>query len=144
MQQIRGRKENIIALAADLQDMRASGDAAPPSPPATEPVPGKATTVVSKIIPVIEAGKKQIPSLTAPAETRSIAPIEKRPKVPNLIGDWFYKDTVHGAERTVQAFGSIRNANGEMASTPPDRAADYVPTIRAFEIADTRMMIEIH
>lgn len=73
------------------------------------------------------------------------APTQKKTtSVPSFVGNWFFKESVRGKERTLQAFEISKKANGDIVATAPRRAADYVPTIRSFTMTDTTMKIEIH
>jgi hypothetical protein len=57
---------------------------------------------------------------------------------------WHVKDTVWGEKLVVQAFGISKDTNGDIVPIAPKRTADYVPTVRAFDIVDTTMKVEIH
>lgn len=127
-------RNNIYALEADAEDLKAGKSA--PAPVATEPASGKNLAVAGK------------PSLTIESEKElniiKMPPAEKKSRIPSFIGNWFFKDTLRGEEVTIQAFEISKNANGDIIATAPARGADYVPTIRTFEIADKTMKIHIH
>jgi hypothetical protein len=128
-------KNKIYALEADAEDMKASKNASAPAPPAAETA-GKGLAVAGKTSLAIEP-EKQLNIIKMP-------PAEKKSRIPSFIGNWFFKDTLRGEEVTIQAFEISKNANGDIVATAPKRGADYVPTIRAFEIADKVMKIELH
>ncbi len=137
-------KDKVSALEAEVENLQAGKDAVAPASPAAEPVPVTAPPNAGKTTLAIEPEKQQIIIKMPPAVIKSRVPVEKKHRVPSFIGNWFFKDTVRGEELTIQAFGISTDANGNIVPIAPKRAADYVPTIRAFEIADTVMKMEIH
>lgn len=128
-------KNKIYALEADVEDLKAV-KSAPVPPPAPDAVPGKNLAVVGKANLSIES-EKELNIIKMP-------PAEKKSRIPSFIGNWFFKDTMRGEELTIQAFEISKNANGDIVATAPKRGADYVPTIRTFEIVDKTMKINIH
>jgi tetratricopeptide (TPR) repeat protein len=137
-------KDKVSALEAEVENLQASKDAVAPAFPAAEPVPVTAPAVAGKTTPAIEPEKQQIIIKIPPAEKKSRIPVEKKHRGPSFIGNWYFKDTVRGEELTIQAFGISKDANGHIVPNAPKRSADYVPTIRAFDIVDTTMKMEIH
>ena len=107
-------------------------------------MPGQAPAVAGDTTLAIEPGKKQSTSKMQPAEKISRVPVEKKAKAPSFIGNWYFKDRVRGEDLTIQAFGISKDANGNIVPIAPRRSADYIPTIRAFDIVDTTMNMEIH
>lgn len=128
-------KNKVYALEADAEDMKASKNAPAPAPPAAETAV-KGLAVTGKTTLAIEP-EKQLNII-------KMSSAEKKSRIPSFIGNWFFKDTLRGEELTIQAFEISKNANGDIVATAPKRGADYVPTIRAFEIADKTMKIELH
>jgi tetratricopeptide (TPR) repeat protein len=129
-------KNKIYALEADVEDLKAVKNAPAAPPAAPEAVPGKSLAVVGKANLSIES-EKELNIIKMP-------PAEKKSRIPSFIGNWFFKDTMRGEELTIQAFEISKNANGDIVAAAPKRGADYVPTIRTFEIADKTMKINIH
>ena len=131
-------KNKIYALEADVEDLKAvkSAPAPAPAPVASEPVPGKTLAVAGKASLAIEP-EKELNIIKMP-------PAEKKSKIPSFIGNWFFKDSLRGEDLTIQAFEISKNAGGDVIATAPKRGADYVPTVRLFEITDKTMKIEIH
>jgi len=129
-------KNKIYALEADAEDLKASKNTPAPPPVMPEPVPGKNLAVAGK------------PSLTIDPEKElniiKMPPSEKKSRIPSFIGNWYFKDSLRGEELTIQAFEISKNANGDIVATSPKRGADYVPTVRSFEINDKTMKIDIH
>jgi tetratricopeptide (TPR) repeat protein len=137
-------KNKVDELEADSEGLKAGKNSVVPASPATVPVPGKAPAVAGKTALAIEPEKKQSAIKMQPAENISRIPVEQKSKAPSFIGNWYFKDTVRGEELTIQAFGIRKDANGDIVPTAPMRPADYVPTIRAFDIFDSTMKVEIH
>jgi len=130
-------KNKIYALEADVEDLQ-TGKSAPaptPAPAPAEPGVGKALAVASK--PTLELEpEKQLNILKMP-------PPEKRARLPNFIGNWYFKDTLRGEELTLHAFELSKNANGDLAVTPPKRAADSYATVQVFEISDKTLKLQM-
>lgn len=129
-------KNKVDELEADGEGLKAGKDLVAPASPAAVPVPDKAPAVAGKTTFAIEPGKKQ--------SSIKMQPAEKKSKALSFIGNWYFKDTVRGEELTIQAFGISKDANGNIVPIAPKRSADYVPTIRAFDIFDSTMKVEIH
>jgi len=128
-------KNKIYSLEAEVEDLKAVKST--PSPPVVpESVTGKNLAIAGK------------PSLTIEPEKElniiKMPPAEKKSRIPSFIGNWFFKDSLRGEELTIQAFEISKNANGDIVATAPKRSADYVPTIRGFEINDKTLKINIH
>lgn len=132
----REAQNKVDELEVDVEGLKASRNSVAPASPAAEPVPDQAPAVAGKTTLEIEPEKEQ--------STIKMQPAEKKAKVPSFIGNWYFKDIVRGEELTIQAFGISKDANGNIVPTAPKRSADYVPTIRAFDIVDTTMKVEIH
>jgi len=137
-------KDKISELEAEVEKLHASSEVVTPASSAAEPLPVPVPVPAPKMTLAIEPEKQPVIIKTPPAVNKSSVPVEKKHKVPSFIGNWFFKDTVRGEERTIQAFGIGTDTNGNIVPTAPTRAADYVPVIRAFEISNTNMKIEIH
>ena len=137
-------KNKVDELEADGEGLKAGKNSVAPASPAAMPVPDQAPAVAGKTTLAVEPGKKQSVIKMQPAEKRSRIPVEKKAKAPRFIGNWYFKDIVRGEELTIQAFGISKDANGDIVPIAPKRSADYVPTIRAFDIVDSTMKVEIH
>jgi len=131
-------KNKIYALEADAEDLKAVKSTPAPQPVAVvpAPVPGKNLAVAGKMNLAIEP-EKELNIIKMP-------PAEKKSRIPSFIGNWFFKDSLRGEELTIQAFEISKNANGDLVANAPKRGADYVPTVRSFEITDKTMKISIH
>jgi tetratricopeptide (TPR) repeat protein len=127
----RAVKNTVYALETELGANRSS--VTPNSPAPTVAPAAKKMTLSIK-----QQKKKQQRVVHVPP------PAKKKPKKPSFIGNWFYKDTVRGKERVIQAFRINKGANGGMIAVAPKRAAAYVSTIRDFTRDDTTMKLAIH
>lgn len=129
-------KNTIYALETEVE---AGRNAVAPASPSAEPAPGGSPAASKQMTLSIETEKPQkILQMPPPP------PAKPKPSVPSFIGDWLYKSTVRGEERTIQAFQISKNANGEIIAIAPQRTATDISTIRDFTINDTRMKIAIH
>ena len=137
-------KNKVAALQAEVVNLLAGKDTVAPPPPASEPAPVIAPPRADNTPLRAEPEKKQIIVKTPPVAKTPVVPVVKKQRAPSFVGNWFFKDMVQGEERAIQAFGIITDASGKIVAVAPQRGADYVPTIRAFEIADGTMKIEIH
>ncbi len=136
-------KDKIYALEVDVEDLQASKNAPAPAPsaasapaPAASPsAPGKSLDIAAKPTLGIEPVEKNLNILKLPAE--------KKTKLPDFTGTWFFKDVLRGEELTIQAFEISRNAGGDLVVTPPKRAADSYASITQFEINDRRLKLQM-
>lgn len=137
---VRDVKNKIYALEADVEDLQAGKNASAPPAPVSTPAPaetgaGKSLAVAARPSLEIEP-EKQLNVIKMP-------PAEKKSKMPNFIGNWYFKDTLRGEELTIHAFEISKNANGDLIVTPPTRAADSYATIQVFEITDKTLKLQI-
>jgi hypothetical protein len=139
---VRDVKNMIYALEADVEDLQAGKNAPPQPTPAPAPAPAHVETAAGKSL---AAAAK--PSLEIEPEKQlniiKMPPQEKKSKLPNFIGKWYFKDTLRGEELTIHAFEINKNANGDLIVTPPVRAADSYATILQFEISDKTLKLQI-
>jgi tetratricopeptide (TPR) repeat protein len=134
----------VAELEAVVDGLKAGKNSIAPASPAAGPGSDQSPTVASKTAPAIERGNKHSITKMQPAEKISRIPVEKKVKAPRFIGNWYYKDTVRGEVLVVQAFGISKDTNGDIVPIAPKRTADYVPAVRAFDIVDATMKLEIH
>jgi tetratricopeptide (TPR) repeat protein len=136
---IRDVKNKVYALEVDIEDLQKSGAA--PSAAAVPAAGAAAEAGAGKALGV--AGK---PSLDIEPEKQLIVikmpPPEKKSRLPNFIGNWYFKDTLRGEEHTIHAFEIARNASGDLVVNPPKRAGDSAASILAFEINDVNMKLQ--
>ncbi len=137
-------KDKIYALEVDVEDLQASKNApapapsaAPaPAPSATPPSAGKSSLdIAAKPTLAIEPADKNLNILKLPAE--------KKTKLPDFTGTWFFKDVLRGEELTIQAFEISKNAGGDLVVTPPKRAADSYASVTQFEINDRKLKLQM-
>lgn len=130
-------KNKIYALEADVEDLQ-GGKSAPAPAPAPAPVdPGAGKTLAVAAKPTLELEpEKQLNILKMP-------PPEKRARIPNFIGSWYFKDTLRGEELTIHAFDISKNESGDLIVTPPKRAADSYATVQVFEISDKTLKVQM-
>jgi hypothetical protein len=131
-------KNKVYALEADVEDLQ-GGKSAPaptPAPAPAEPGADKSLVVTSK--PTLELEpEKQLNILKMP-------PPEKRARLPNFIGNWYFKDTLRGEELTIHAFDISKNESGDLIVTPPkERASDSYATVQLFEISDKSLKLQM-
>jgi hypothetical protein len=137
-------KNKVDELKEEVEGLKTGKNTVAPASPAEGPVPVQVSAVADKTALAIESGKEQSTIKMQPAEKITRIPVEKKTKVPSFIGNWYFKDMVRGEKLTIQAFGINKDANGDIVPAAPSRSADYVPTIRAFDIVDSTMKVEIH
>ncbi len=135
-------KNKIYALEVDVEDLQASKNAAPapapapgPAAAATPPAPGKSLDIASKPSLAIDPVEKNLNII-------KISP-EKKSKMPNFLGSWFFKDVLRGEELTIEAFEISKNASGDLMVTPPKRAADSYASVTQFEIRDRNLKLQM-
>jgi tetratricopeptide (TPR) repeat protein len=129
-------KNKIYALEVDAEDLQAGKNAAPPpAAPAPAAEPGK-LGITGKPSLDIEPSDKTLNIIKMP-------PSEKKSKMPNFVGAWYFKDVLRGEELTIPAFEISKNANGDLVVTPPKRAADSYATVNLFEINDKTLKLQL-
>jgi tetratricopeptide (TPR) repeat protein len=129
-------KNKIYALEVDAEDVQASKNTPAPAP--TEPAgTGKSLALAGKTSLEIEP-EQQLKIVKMPPPS-----LDKKTKVPNFVGSWYFKDTLRGEEVTIHAFEISKNVNGDLVLTPPKRVADSVATINIFEIQDKNLKIQM-
>lgn len=131
-------KNKIYALEADVEDLQASksASAAPVPAPSSAPTAtgaGKPPAIISK---QLEIGPERELSIIK-------MPSDKKSKLPNFIGNWYFKETMRGEELTIQAFEIAKNTNGDLVATPPKRSADSYASVPVFEIKDRKLKLQM-
>ncbi len=86
-------KNKIYALEVDVEDLQAGKNAPAPTPTAAPAAPGKSLDVAGKPTLAIEPVEKNLNILKLPAE--------KKAKIPNFTGTWFFKDVLRGEQLTI-------------------------------------------
>jgi tetratricopeptide (TPR) repeat protein len=127
-------KNKIYALEVDAEDVQAGKNTPAPTEPAG---PGKSLVLAGK--PSLELEPEQqlkIVKMPPPSQ-------DKKTKVPNFVGSWYFKDTLRGEEVTIHAFDISKNANGDLVLIPPKRVADSVATVNIFEISDKNLKVQM-
>jgi hypothetical protein len=126
-------KNKIYALEVDAEDVQA-GKNAPAPAPAPEHKTDKTLALAGKPSLEIEPDK----------QLRIIKmPQDKKSRMPNFIGGWYFKDTLRGEDVTIHAFDIGKNSNGDLVINPPKRAADSIATVNVFEIADKKLKLQM-
>jgi len=126
-------KNKIYALEADAEDMQA-GKNAPAPAPAPEHKADKSLALAGKPELEIEPDK----------QLRIIKmPQDKKSRIPNFIGSWYFKDSIRGEDVTIHAFDISKNSNGDLVVNPPKRVADSFATVNIFEIADKKLKLQM-
>jgi tetratricopeptide (TPR) repeat protein len=124
-------KNTIYALEADAEAVQAGMNAPAPAP---VPAPGGKLAVAAKPTLEIEP-EKQLKIIKLPPE--------KKAKMPDYSGNWYFKENIRGEEVTIHAFEIAKNANGDLMLIPPKRAADSVATVNVFEIVDKTLKLQM-
>jgi tetratricopeptide (TPR) repeat protein len=139
-------KNKIYALEADAEAVQAGMNAPAPEPAA--PASGGKQLAIAA---ASASGGKQLAIAGKPTleiepdkQLRIIKmPQDKKSRMPNFIGNWFYKQTLRGEELTIPAFEIGKNAGGDLVVNPPKRTADSVAAVNIFEIADKRLKLQL-
>ena len=126
-------KNTIYALEADAEAVQAGMNAPAPAV-APVPTPGGKLAVAGKPTLDLEP-EKQLKIIKLPPE--------KRAKMPDFSGNWYFKENIRGEEVTIHAFEIAKNANGDLTLIPPKRAADSVATVNVFEITDKTLKLQM-
>ena len=127
-------KNKIYALEADAEAVQAGLSA-----PAPEPVPptagaGKQLGLAAKPTLEIEPDK----------QLRIIKmPQDKKTKMPNFEGNWYFKENIRSEDVTIHAFEITKSSNGALTIVPPKRAADSVAAVNIFEIAEKTLKLQM-
>jgi tetratricopeptide (TPR) repeat protein len=133
-------KNKIYEIEADLERLKVGKNTV--THPAG-PLPDTTPIIVDK-----NTGTRDTVQLQSDISTRSLEktglPNAKKTKAFRFVGNWYFKDTIRGQERTIKAFGIHRDASGDIVPLAPERLYGYVPAIRAFEIVDDTLTLEIH
>lgn len=120
-------KNKIYALEADAEAMAAGLNA--PAPDAA---------------PAAKAGAGPALAIEPEKELKIIKmTIEKRAKLPDFSGNWYFKEAIRGEEVTIHAFEITKSDNGDLTLIPPKRAADSYATINVFEIVDKTLKLQM-
>jgi hypothetical protein len=130
-------KNKIYALEADAEALQAGmNEPAVPEPAPSAPAAGgkQLSVVAGKAALEIEPEK--------PLKIIKM-PLDKKAKMPNFEGNWYFKENIRGEDVTIHAFEIAKNANGDLALIPPKRAADSVATVNIFEIADKNLKLQM-
>lgn len=125
-------KNTIYGLEADAEDMQAGKSAPAPAPEAG--ASGKALGLAGKPTLEIEP-EKQLKIIKLPQDKKS--------KVANYVGNWYFKESIRGEDVTIHAFEITKNANGDLVLVPPKRAGDSYATINIFEIVDKNLKLQM-
>ncbi len=137
-------RNKIYALEVDVEDLQASKNAAATAAAAAPPAAaaaaassagGKSLDIASKQSLAIEPVEKDLNII-------KMSP-EKKAKMPNFLGSWFFKDVLRGEELTIEAFEITKNPSGDLMVTPPKRAADSYASVTQFEIQDRKLKLQM-
>ncbi len=126
-------KNKIYALEADAEDIQA-GKNAPVPAPAPDHKAGKSLALASK--PVLDIEPER------PLKIIKM-PQDKKSRISNFIGNWYFKQTLRGEEVTIHAFEIAKNAGGDLVVNPPKRPGDSYATVNIFEIADKTLKLQM-
>jgi tetratricopeptide (TPR) repeat protein len=129
-------KNKIYALEADAEDVQAGQNAPAPvtAPAAPQTGDGKSLALSGK--PSLEIEPER------PLKIIKM-PQDKKARMMNFVGSWYFKETNHGEEVTIHAFDIGKNSNGDLVVTPPKRVADSYATVNIFEIADKKLKLQM-
>ncbi len=127
-------KNKIYALEVDAEDVQAVKNMPAPVEPADA---GKSLALAGKPSLEIEPEPQlKIVKMIPPSPDKKI-------KVPNFVGSWYFKDAQRGEEVIIPAFEINKNANGDLVLIPPKRLADSVATVNTFEISNKNIKVQI-
>lgn len=136
-------RNKIYALEVDVEDLQASKNAAPA--PAAAPAAAAAAAASSAGGKSLDIASK--PSLAIEPVEKDLNIIkmspEKKAKMPNFLGSWFFKDVLRGEELTIEAFEITKNPSGDLMVTPPKRAADSYASVTQFEIQERKLKLQM-
>jgi tetratricopeptide (TPR) repeat protein len=136
-------KNKIYALEADVEILQ-QREKAPSSPASTsKPLPETAVkTTPDKSLDV--AGKPTLDIEPVEADLNILKlPAEKKAKLPNFTGTWYFKDALRGEELVIEAFEIGKNGNGDLIVTPPKRVADSYASVTRFDINDRNLKLQL-
>jgi hypothetical protein len=126
-------KNKIYALVADAEDVQAIKNAPVPVP-APEQKTDKSLPLASKPVLEIEPDK----------QLRIIKmPQDKKSRMPNFIGSWYFKEFIRGEDVPIHAFDISKNSNGDFVVNPPKRVAGSYATVNIFEITDKKLKLQM-
>ena len=126
-------QNKIYALEVDAEDVQAGKNALTPAP-APEHKADKSLALASTPALEIEPDK----------QLRIIKmPQDKKSRMPNFIGSWYFKDSIRGEDVTIHAFDISKNSSGDLVVNPPKRVADSFATVNIFEIADKKLKLQM-
>jgi len=136
-------KNKIYALEVDVEDLQASKNASAQAPAAASAAAataaaagqGKSLDIAGKTALEIEPVEKNLNII-------KLSP-EKKAKLPNFLGAWFFKDVLRGEDLTIEAFEIGKNASGDLMVTPPKRAADSYASVTLFEVNDKKLKLQM-
>lgn len=124
-------RNKIYALEAEAEAVQAGMNT---PAPAAEPAPAGKVGVAANPTLEIEPEK----------ELRIIKmPQDKKAKMQNFVGNWYFKETIRGEDVTIHAFEIQKNTGGDLAIVPPKRAADSYAAVNIFEISDKTLKLQM-
>jgi tetratricopeptide (TPR) repeat protein len=126
-------KNKIYSLEVDAEDVLA-GKNTPPPAQTQDQKSAKTLGLAGKPTLEIEPDKQ--------LKIIKMSP-DKKSRMPNFVGDWYFKEAIRGEEVTIHAFEITKNANGDLALNPPKRAGDSYATVNIFEINDKTLKLQM-
>ncbi len=127
-------KNKIYALEADAEALQAGMSAHAPEPAAAAPAVAGKLAVGAKPTLEIEP-EKQLKIIKMP--------LDKKAKMPNFEGNWYFKESIRGEDVIIHAFEITKSPNGDLTLVPPKRAADSVAAVNIFEITDKNLKVQM-
>lgn len=125
-------KNKIYALEVDAEALQAGMNS-----PETSPEPADADKQLGI------AGKPTL-EIEPDKQLRIIKmPQDKKARMPNFAGNWYFKEKIRGEDVTIHAFEIEKNSNGDLTLVPPKRAADSYASINIFEIRDKNLKLQM-
>lgn len=70
-------------------------------------------------------------------------PKEKKARMPNFAGSWYFKEKIRNEDVTIHAFEIVKNKDSDLTIVPPKRAADSVATVQLFEVNDRKLKLRM-
>jgi tetratricopeptide (TPR) repeat protein len=122
-------KNKIYALEAEAEAVQAGMNTSAPETPSVGklPVAGGPSLEIEP--------EKQLRIIKMPQE--------KKAKMLNFVGNWYFKENIRDEDVTIHAFEIQKNPGGDLTIIPPKRAADSHAAVNIFEIADKNLKLQM-
>ena len=124
-------RNKIYALEAEAEAVQAGMNTAAPAP---ETAPAGKLSVAGG--PTLEIEPEKALRIIK-------MPQDKKAKMVNFAGNWYFKESIRGEDVTIHAFEIQKNPSGDLTIVPPKRAADSYAAVNIFEINDKNLKLQM-